>query len=326
MSLFITGASGFIGGAIAKHLHSAHEIAAMARSEESAAVVQTLGAAPVACSLSTVTPDHLAGCNVVVHAAAFVSPTGSREQFRRANVEGTKRLLAAASLAGVRRFILISTEAVLFRGQDMGDIDESYPYPKKTPFLYAETKAEAERLVLAANDPESGFATIALRPRLVWGPGDQTILPTITQMAQAGGFFWFNKGQARTSTTHIDNVVHAVKLALNSRANGQPYFITDDEIWTVKDFLTAYAATQGVTLPNRSLPAGPMRIIGRLTGGLWRLFKLQSEPPLTELAVAAMSADCTLRIDNARQDLGYSPILSVAEGLERMKTRNSNTD
>jgi nucleoside-diphosphate-sugar epimerase len=321
MRLFITGASGFIGGAIARHLHAAHEIAAMARSEESAAVIQALGAAPVACSLSTVTPDHLAGFDAVIHAAAFVSPIGSREQFRQTNVEGTKRLLAAASLARVRRFIHISTEAVLFRGQHMRDIDESYPYPRRTPFLYAETKAEAERLVLAANGPESGLATIALRPRLVWGPGDQTILPTVTQMAQDGGFFWFNKGQALTSTTHIDNVVHAVELALEARANGQPYFITDGEIWTVKDFLTAYAGTQGITLPNRSLPARPMRLIGRLTGGVWRLFNLKSEPPLTELAVAAISADCTLKIDRAGQDLGYTPILSVAEGLERMRKR-----
>lgn len=319
MRLFITGASGFIGGAVARHLQSAHEIAAMARSEESAAVVQALGAMPVACSLSTVTPDHLSGCSAVVHAAAFVSSTGSREAFWQANVEGTKRLLAAASLAGVRRFIHISTEAVLFHGQPMRDIDEDYPYPKKTPFLYAETKAAAERFVLAANGPESGFATIILRPRLVWGPGDQTILPTVTQMAQDGGFFWFDKGQARTSTTHIDNVVRAVELALESKANGQPYFITDDEIWTVKEFLTAYAATQGITLPNRSLPAGPMRLVGRLTGGIWRLFNLQSEPPLTELAVAALAADCTLKIDNARRDLGYTPILSVAQGLERMR-------
>ncbi|MFZ0548441.1 MAG: NAD-dependent epimerase/dehydratase family protein [Candidatus Promineifilaceae bacterium] len=322
MKIFITGASGFIGGAIARHLHPTHELVAMARSRESAEKILALGINAINCSLSTVTPNHVADCQAVIHAAAFVSASGSREQFWQTNVAGTKRLTAAASLAGARRFIHISTESVLFHGQPLRSIDESYPYPEKTPFLYSETKAEAERLVLAANQPDQGFATIALRPRLVWGPGDQTILPVVTHMAQDGGFFWFNNGEALTSTAYIDNVVHAVELALTARANGKPYFITDDEIWCVKDFLTAYAATQGITLPNRSLPAGPMRLLGRFTGGVWRLFNMKSEPPLTELAVAAMSADCTLKIDNARKDLGYKPILTVAQGLEKMKNQH----
>lgn len=319
MKIFITGASGFIGGAITKSLQANNEIVAMARSRESAEKIMALGANAVDCSLSTVKPENLTGCQAVIHAAAFVSPIGNREKFWKVNVEGTKRLLAAASLAGVRRFIHISTEAVLFKGQDMLDIDESYPYPEKTRFLYPETKAEAERLVLDANDPDLGFSTIALRPRLVWGPEDTTILPAVTRMAENGGFFWFDDGQAKTSTTHIQNVVHAVELALISRVNGRPYFITDGEICTVKEFLTAYVATQGVSLPDRSLPAGPMRFIGRLTGGIWRLLRLNSEPPLTEYAVAILSADCTLQIDNARRDLGYTPVLSVAEGLERME-------
>jgi hypothetical protein len=325
MKIFITGASGFIGGAITQHLQSTHEIVAMARSRQSAEKVIALGARAVDCSLATVKPDHLVGCQAVIHTAAFVSPTGSRSQFWQANVEGTKRLLAAACVARVPRFIHISSEAVLFRGQDMVNIDESYPYPKKTPYLYPKTKAEAERQVLAANDPESGFSTIALRPRMVWGPGDNTILPTVTQMAQNGGFYWFNKGQAQTSTTHIENVIHAVEMTLKSRANGRPYFITDGEIWTIKDFLTAYAATQDITLPDRSLPAGPMKLIGRLIGGIWRRLGLKSDPPLTEYAVALMAAHCTLKIDKAREELGYQPIISITEGLAKMKI-NSNTD
>ncbi len=318
MRVFITGASGFIGSAITKKLQIDNEIVAMARSRKSAEKIMALGADAVNCSLETVKPDDIADCKAVIHTAAFVSPTGSRQQFWQANVEGTKRLLAAASLAGVRRFIHLSSEAVLFRGQDMVNIDESYPYPQKNPYLYPETKAEAERLVLTANDPGDNFTTIALRPRMVWGPGDQTFLPVVTQIALNGGFYWINNGRAKTSVTHINNVVHAVELALESRVNGQAYFITDDEIYTVKEFLTAYAATQGLTLPDRSLPAGPMKLAGRLIGGFWRLFGLKSEPPLSEYAVAVMSADCTLKIDKAKKELGYQPIISVKKGLEMM--------
>lgn len=292
---------------------------AMARTRQSAEKAAALGAKAVPCSLLTVKPDDLSDCDAVIHTAAFVSPTGSRQQFWQTNVEGTRRLLAAATLADVPRFVHISTEAVLFCGQDMVNIDESYPYPKNTPYLYPETKAEAERLVLAANDPLNGFTTIALRPRLVWGPGDQTILPTLTQMARDGGFFWFDHGRSLTSTTHITNLIHAVQLALIAAANGQSYFITDDEIRTIKEFLTALAATQNITLPDRSLPSRPMKYVGRFLGGLWSLLNLKSRPLLTEYAVVAMSADCTLVIDKAKNELGYKPLISVAQGLEMMK-------
>lgn len=318
MRIFVTGASGFVGGAAARALAREHEVLAMARSDASAAAVRETGATPVACALGSVRSEDLAGCEAVVHAAAFVGPWGTREEFERANVDGTTRLLAAAKAAGVRRFVHIGTEAALFRGQDMVDVDESYDYPASTPFLYSETKAEAERRVLAANDPAAGFTTVSLRPRLVWGPGDQSVLRELVAMVRQGRFMWIGGGTARTSTAHIDNVVRAIRLALTAGRGGEAYFITDGEAWTMRDFVGRYLATQGVDPGDRSIPAWAARGAAAVVEPIWRTLGLRGDPPLTRFAACIMSADCTLRIDKARRELGYEPGVGVEGGLAAM--------
>jgi len=147
----------------------------MARSDRSAALVGSYGATPVRCSLTDVAAEHLQGCDLVVHTAAFVEEWGTREQFWSINVEGTRRMLDAAKQAGVGRFIHIGTEAVLFDGHDLVGVDETHAYPEHHRFLYSETKAEAEKLVLAANTGD--FLTISLRPRFVWGRGTPRSCP-----------------------------------------------------------------------------------------------------------------------------------------------------
>lgn len=316
MQIFITGASGFIGGAIAKALSTEHDVRGMSRSERSDNDLRALGVTPVRSELGAVKPEHLAGCDVVIHCAAFVKQWGTREEFWKTNVNGTAQLLQAAQQAGVKRFIHVGTEAALFHGQQMRDIDETYPYPTSTPFLYPETKAEAEKLVLAANSP--GFETISLRPRFVWGPGDQTILPVVKKMVEAGMYMWIDQGRVRTSTTHINNFVHAVKLALTHGRGGKAYFITDDSTTTVREFLTALLKTQGLTPPSTSIPSWLARALGRTLEHVWRLFKLKNEPPLTHFAAAMASSECTIRIDKARAELGYSPVITRQQGLAEL--------
>ncbi|MDP5053550.1 MAG: NAD-dependent epimerase/dehydratase family protein, partial [Congregibacter sp.] len=150
-SIFITGASGFIGGSIARSLSAEHSVLAMSRSASSDEKVQATGATPVRCDLTNVSAEHLSGCDTVIHVAAHVSPWGSKEEYWDSNVVGTEKLLLAAQQAGITRFVHISTEAVSWHGQHMHNIDESAPYAEKTPYLYASTKREAEKRVLAAN-------------------------------------------------------------------------------------------------------------------------------------------------------------------------------
>jgi nucleoside-diphosphate-sugar epimerase len=254
MRIFITGASGFVGGAAARHLFAGgHQVAAMSRSERSDAAIRALGAEPVRCDLESIAAQHLAGCEAVIHCAAFVESWGPRDAWYRGNVLGTKAVLAAAEVAGVRRFVHIGTEAALIHGQDLHDADESYPLAPDSPYPYCATKAQAEALVRAANVP-GRFETIVLRPRFIWGPGDTTLLPLIVAMAKAGQWTWIGNGAARTSTTHIANLVHAIELALTKGVPGAAYFILDDGSVTMKEIISGMAASQSVSLPDKSLP------------------------------------------------------------------------
>jgi nucleoside-diphosphate-sugar epimerase len=316
VQIFVTGASGFIGGAIARDLARDHDVFAMSRSAQGDAAVKQAGAEPVRCDLATLEPGGMPDCDAVVHSAAWVEPWGRRSDYWDANVLGTDRVLAAARQAGARRFVHISTEAVLWRGQHLRDVDETHPYPQKTPYLYAETKAEAERRVLRADAP--GFATLALRPRFVWGPGDRTLVPEVKKMVAQGAFVWLDGGRARTSTTHVANLVHATRLALERGEGGQAYFVTDGEVSDFRSFLTRLLAAHDVTLPERSLPAWVVRPLAAAVEGVWRSLRLPSQPPLVRHAVDLLCCDCVLRDDKARAELGYAPVIGVDRGLEEL--------
>ncbi len=314
MRIFVTGASGFVGGAAARKLVSAgHDVRAMSRSEKSDAAIRAQGAEPVRCDLDNGTAAHIGNAEVVLHCAAFVEQWGPRDAWKRFNVDGTARMLKAARDAGVTRFIHISTESVLWRGQHLRGADETYPLAPNSPYPYAATKAQAEMLVREANAPD--FETIVLRPRFIWGPGDTTLAPTIEAMARAGKFAWVNGGRAMTSTTHIDNLVHAIGLALTKGRGGEAYFVLDDGVRPMRDMIAGMAAARGVTLPERSVPGWVADALGAACETAWRVMPLAGEPPLTRFSAMIMSRDSVLKDDKARAELGYAPIISVEAGL-----------
>lgn len=319
MRVFVTGGSGFVGGHVIQALVAAgHEVRAMARSARSAAAVEALGASSVSCALEDLEASHMAGCEAVVHCAAFVEEWGTEAEFTRGNVEGTRRALAAAQGAGVSRFVHIGTEAAFFVGEDLVGLDESAPYPASQRYLYSKTKAEAERLVLGA-DREGGMRTISLRPRLVWGPGDTTVLPTVVKMAREGRFVWLDGGQARSSTTHVANLSHAVVLALGAGGGGEAYFVADEGEVTLRSFLGALMETQGVTPPTRSLPGWLGRGLGRAVEGVWRALGLGGAPPIHGFPTAMMSRTVTVDWGKAKARLGYAPVISREAGLEGLR-------
>ncbi len=317
MRIFVTGASGFVGGAAAKRfVADGHEVLAMSRSEKSDAAVQALGATPVRCDLEHVTAAHVGDAEVVLHCAAFVEQWGPPDAWKRLNVDGTARMLKAAREAGVKRFIHISTESVLWRGQHLRGVDETYPLAPNSPYPYAATKAQAEMLVREGNAPN--FTTIILRPRFIWGPGDTTLAPTIEAMARAGKFAWVNGGRAMTSTTHIDNLVHAIGLALTKGRGGEAYFILDEGVRPMRDMIAGMAAARGVTLPERSVPGWVADALGAACETAWRMLPLAGEPPLTRFSAMIMSRDSVLKDDKARAELGYAPVIPVEAGLRAL--------
>lgn len=317
MKVFVTGGSGFVGGHLIEHLARAgHEVRALARSDRSAEVVRGYGATPARADLGSVKAADLEGAEAVIHCAAYAEEWGTRKQFWEGNVEGTTRMLEVTRAAGARRFVHVGTEAALFDGHDLVDIDETHPYPVCQRFLYSETKAEAERRVLAAND--AALTTISVRPRLVWGPRDATVMPVVLKMAREGRFAWLDGGRARTSTTHVLNLAHALTLALTRGTGGRAYFVADDGTRTLREFLTAQARALGVELPAHSLPGTVARPLAVALEGLWRSVGLRQPPPMTAMGIAMMSRTVTVKTDRARAELGYAPVISVEEGMRAL--------
>jgi hypothetical protein len=317
MHIFITGASGFVGGAAARELVAkGHTVSAMSRSDKSDTTIRALGATPVRCDLETISAEHLKGIDAVIHAAAFVEAWGPKDAWYKSNVLGTQAVLDAALAASVKRFIHIGTEAGIVHGQHIEGADESYPLAPNSPYPYCATKAQAEMRVREANAP--GFTTIVLRPRFIWGPGDTTLLPTVEAMAKAGKWMWIDGGKAMTSTTHIFNLVHAIELAMTKGEGGEAYFILDDGDVSMREIISGMAASKGLQLPDKSIPGWLADTLGGVSEGIWRLLGLKSEPPLTRHAAMVMSRNCTLKGDKARAGLSYAPVITRADALARL--------
>lgn len=316
MKILITGATGFVGGAIAKKLKAQHDVAGLARSRASANKLKAAGLKAVDADLLDVHADQLSGYDVVIHCAAYVEEWGSEQDFYKTNVLGTEKILEAAKSAGVKRFIFIGTEAAFFTGRDLLNIDESIQYPCASPYFYSRTKALAEQRVLQASAPD--FQTISLRPRFVWGPGDQSVLPTLIEMVQQKKFAWIDDGNFQISSTYIDNLVHAVEQALTYGEGGNAYFVADEGVVSLKDFLTDVLTAEGIIAPSKSVPKFVIRSAARLVEIVWRLFGIKSKPPLVRFTIDMMSASCTVNTDKAKTALKYNPPVSRSEGLSRL--------
>jgi nucleoside-diphosphate-sugar epimerase len=319
-SAFVTGGSGFIGGRLVQRLVSeGSRVRALARSDTSAAAVAALGAEPVRGELSD--PDSIAagaaGCEVAFHLAAHLGQWGTREEFIAGNVTGTENALAGCRRAGVRRFVHCSTEAALLDGRPLRSIDESVPLRPESKALYASTKALAEQAVSAAG--AEGFEPVVLRPRMVWGEGDTTLLPEFVAAAEAGKLAWIGGGNHLTDITHVNNVVEGLLLAAARGRAGEAYFVTDGEPVVFREFISELLETQGVEPPTRSLPVWLGKAVAAGSEGTWRLLRLKSEPPLTRLALWLSSQECTIDITKARTELGYEPVVSRADGLAGLR-------
>ena len=319
MKYFVTGGSGFIGRhLLLRLLAEGHEIRALARSEASATVVESLGATAVLADVVDVHDviEELRGVDVVVHAAADTRQWGRPAEFERVNVTGTRRLLEAARQMGVPRFVLVSTEAVLADGNPIRFVDESAPYPKRHSGDYARTKAVAEQLVLAADCRE--LATFAVRPRLVWGPGDTTVLPQILRAVEDDRWAWVQGGHYLTSTCHVSNLCEGIRMVAERGAGGRAYFLTDGAPVEFRSFITRCAAEHGVAMPDRTIPYPLARTTAAVLDRGWRVLPLKGEPPVSAAAMALGGHEVTVNDGRARRELGYAPVISLDEGIAEL--------
>jgi nucleoside-diphosphate-sugar epimerase len=312
---FVTGASGFIGGALTKRLvGEGWTVRALARSERSAQAVRALGATAVKGDLDDVGAMRAGaeGCDVAFHCAAHLGEWGNPADFERVNVTGTSNALGATLEAGVGCFVHVGTEAALMNGQPLVNVDESAPLQPNSKALYSRTKARAEQVAR-----EGG--AVVVRPRLVWGPGDTTILPALADAVRRKRFAWIAGGTHRTSTTHVDNVVEGLLLGASKGTAGEAYFVTDGEPQVFRDFVTRLLATQGIEAPGKSVPRSVPGALATIGEAAWRVLPLPGRPPVTRLAFWLASQECTIDITRARRDLGYSPVTSVDRGMEELQ-------
>jgi nucleoside-diphosphate-sugar epimerase len=316
---FVTGGSGFIGGRLIARLCSeGHAVRALARSTTAAERVRAHGAEPIAGDLADVAAMRAGAqdCELAFHAAAMLGDWGKREDFQRDNVQGTANILRACAEAGVRRFIHVGTEAALLAGRPLVNVDETAPLRPDSPALYSATKAQAEQAVRTAN--REGFETVVVRPRFVWGAGDTTLLPVMVEMVRSGRFAWIDGGRHLTSTTHVENTVEGLVLGASRGRPGEVYFVTDGEPVSFREFVSELLATQGVQAPSRSIPAVVASVIASTGEAAWRLLPLPGRPPLTRFAYWVSAQECTIRIDKAREQLGYTPVKTIAAGLAEL--------
>ena len=327
-AVFITGASGFIGGKIGERLLSeGRKVRVLARRPLPG--LEKLGAEVVPGDLG----DHAAlrrGCDgvgTVFHVAARVGVWGPASDFFKINVEGTRSVIAACREAGVPRLINTSSPSVVYTGGNLRGVNESAPLCTRAPSAYPTSKAAAERLVSEANG--KSLATISLRPHLVWGPGDKNLIPRILAMARRGRLKIIGDGRNKVDLTHITNVVDAHLLAERvcraaARTNtgpvaagngtGKAYFITNGEPVVLWDWINGLLRGVGIPAVDKRVSLKAASFAGGALEILWRGLRFKGEPPMTRFVAHEMATDHWFDFSAARHDLGYHPRVSMAEG------------
>jgi nucleoside-diphosphate-sugar epimerase len=322
MKALVTGGGGFLGGFVVRKL--------LARGDAVRSFTRTaypwlaeLGVEQVHGDLSDAdaVATAVAGCDVVIHTAAKAGIWGRPADFHATNVVGTENVLAACRRHGVTRLVYTSTPSVVHGGGDLEGADESAPYPAEYEADYPRTKAAAEKLVLAADGPD--LATVALRPHLIWGPGDPHLIPRMVQRARAGRLKRIGTRPVTVDVTYVDNAADAHLLAADrvapgSAVAGKAYFVSNGEPVDLWEFVNRVLAAAGVPPVTRAVSVWKAKLAGRVLERVYRALGLAGEPPMTRFVASQLSTSHWYDISAAKRDLGYEPRVTIEEGLKRL--------
>lgn len=321
--VLVTGGTGFLGRRIVERLLSQGRAVAVAGRSPSPeleargvrfirAPLEDPGAIRAAC----------AGAETVFHVAAKVGVWGRRSDFFRANVLGTRAVVEGCRAHGVLRLVHTSTPSVVYNGRGLAGADESLPLATRCPSPYPLTKAAAEAEVLAAHSPE--LATVALRPHLIWGPGDPHLVPRILARARAGKLRIVGEGRNRVDMVHVENAADAhiaAEVALRapgSRAGGRAYFITNGEPVALWDWINDLLAALGQARVEKRVSLAAATALGAACEAAWGALRLRGEPPMTRFIASELAKDHWFDISAARRDLGYAPRIGMAQGTAEL--------
>lgn len=325
MKILVTGGSGFLGQALCVALKNrGYEVTSYQRTFypalEKMRVQQILG--DLADRQAVI--NACAGHDAIFHNAAKAGAWGSYKSYYDANVVGTDNVLAACREHGIKKLVYTSTPSVTHAGRTPveggNEINTAYGKNFKAP--YPATKTIAEKNVLASNS--STLATVALRPRLIWGPGDTQLLPRLVDRAKAGRLKFIAGGFNKMDTTYIDNVVYAHlqafdHLDIGANCAGNAYFISNGEPKPVRDTVNALLKAANAPQVSGSIPYGVAYAVGALLEAAWHVLPLKGEPPMTRFLAEQLSTPHWYDISAAKRDFNYVPQVSTEEGLRRLQ-------
>lgn len=316
MRVLVTGASGLLGREVARLLvRQGHAVATFQRRQSGVD-----GAVDLCGSVT----DHEAlrgavqGIEGIIHLAAKVSFTGPAAEFNEVNVEGTRRLLHSARAAGVRDVVFVSSPSVANSGAAIVGLGAERADPEHAHGDYSRSKAEAELLALAADAPE--FRVAAVRPHIVWGPGDAQLVERVLARARRGRLPLLNAGAALIDTTYVDNAASAIVAALHrmEHVHGRALVVSNGEPRPVGELLAGICAAGGVPAPSWSVPAGVARAAGAVVEKLWTWAGRKEEPPMTRFLAEQLSTAHWFDQRETQRLLNWTPAVSLDDGLARL--------
>ena len=325
MKALITGAGGFLGGAILRQwLAKGHTARSYSRSTypdlQALRVEQLQGDLADAEKLQ----HAIQGCEIVFHVAAKAGVWGSHAEYVNINVLGTSNVITGCLAAGVRHLVYTSSPSVTFDGRDQECVNESVPYPKKFLANYPWTKAMAEESVLKSNG--KALNTVALRPHLIWGPGDNHLIPRLIERARLGKLRLIRNGGKLVDTTYIENaaeahILAAEKLITNGQkaaCAGKAYFISNGEPQTMDQIINGILHAAGLPPVTRSISPSLAYMAGATLECMYGLLGRKNEPPITRFVARQLSTAHWFDLSAAKRDLGYVPKISIQDGLKKL--------
>jgi len=310
----ITGATGFLGGAIARRLlKEGDRVIALGRDRAKLAALEALGAETCAFDLSSHDPLPALDADGLIHCAALSSPWGTRAEFERANITGTRRAILLTRQAGAHRLVHISSPSVYFRFADQEGVTEDASLPPPVN-AYAATKAASETLVLAAAE----LSPVILRPRGLYGPGDTALLPRLLRAAASRPLPLMRGGVAATDLTYIDDVADAAITALRApSAPSRIYNVSGGEALSIRNVAERAGVMAGISVRWRKIP-WPLALAAARTGEvLCSTLPGRPEPPVTGYSAGLFAFRQTLSLDRIKRELGWHPRVSFDEGVAR---------
>jgi nucleoside-diphosphate-sugar epimerase len=323
MKALVTGGGGFLGKAIVKLLRArGDKVRSFSRNPHPALTEMGVEHCRGELGDAEAVKRAVEGRDIVFHVAAKAGVWGLYEDFYQANVLGTKHVIDACRQFSIKRLVYTSSPSVIFDGADMEGVNESIPYPEHFEAFYPQTKAEAEQLVLQAND--QSLATVALRPHLIWGPEDNHLVPRILERGAKGALRKLGTRECLVDTIYVDNaaLAHlqaADHLDVSSAVAGKAYFLSQGEPLPIWDVVNRILDAGGLAPVTRTISPALAYKIGVILEKVYGLLNLKGEPRMTRFVARELSTSHWFDLSAARNDFGYQPEVSFDEGMERLR-------